>query len=666
MSLEYSYSKKELQVGIDGYTFLRHSVNTPSLYTGRGEGIYNMSHGSFKISEKGLYKEALKHFAIAKEGVDYLEVIFENKLKLNFQYTGKRLEISFLDLTGNFNRLWISMIAFAGEHIFGLGEQYTFIDFKGKKVPLWCEEQGVGRGKNLITLLADIKYGAGGNWHTTYFPQPSFISSKSYYVLLECNSYSVFDFTEEKKHELYCHEIPARLVVSAKDNLKATLSDLSEILGKQQTLPGWIYDGVQLGIQGGKEIVDKKLDLCKNFGVPVAGVWAQDWEGVRYTSFGKQLFWNWRYNEQLYPDLPGYIRKLNDCDIHFTGYINQFLALEGDLYAEANEKNYCIKNKKGEDYLVYITTFPAAVLDITNPGTVSWIKSIIRKNMIEIGLSGWMADFGEHLPADAILHSGVSAELYHNRYPVDWIGINRDAINESGNAGKIFYFSRAGYLGSQKTSQMIWAGDQLVNWSKDDGLPTVIPAAVSLGFSGIGYHHSDIGGYTTVLWIKRSKELFMRWTEHAVFSLAMRTHEGNRPDVNWQFDSDEETLRHFARFGKIHVHLRPYLVSLALEYQISGLPVIRHPYIHYPGEKLSGNLYHYMLGSEMYVDPVVIPGQMRKEIFLPEDEWIHVFTGEKYEGGRSYRINCPPGAPPVFYLSSSNLESLFRDVRKIQ
>jgi len=43
-----------------------------------------------------------------------------------------------------------------------------------------------------------------------------------------------------------------------------------------------------------------------------------------------------------------------------------------------------------------------------------------------------------------------------------------------------------------------WAGDQLVDWSKDDGLPSVIISFLSSSFSGIAVNHSDIGGYTTV------------------------------------------------------------------------------------------------------------------------------------------------------------------------
>lgn len=46
--------------------------------------------------------------------------------------------------------------------------------------------------------------------------------------------------------------------------------------------------------------------------------------------------------------------------------------------------------------------------------------------------------------------------------------------------------------------------------------------------TGHGLHHSDIGGYTTLFEMKRSKELLLRWCDFSAFTPMMRTHEGNR------------------------------------------------------------------------------------------------------------------------------------------
>ena len=74
---------------------------------------------------------------------------------------------------------------------------------------------------------------------------------------------------------------------------------------------------------------------------------------------------------------------------------------------------------------------------------------------------------------------------------------------------------------------MSWAGDQTVDWTQSDGLPSSIVSALSLAASGMGLTHSDIGGYTgsAIFGLVRSKELLLRWAEYSMFSPVMRTHE---------------------------------------------------------------------------------------------------------------------------------------------
>ncbi|MEG1053475.1 MAG: glycoside hydrolase family 31 protein, partial [Janthinobacterium sp.] len=84
-----------------------------------------------------------------------------------------------------------------------------------------------------------------------------------------------------------------------------------------------------------------------------------------------------------------------------------------------------------------------------------------------------------------------------------------------------------------------------------------------------------IGGYTSLFSNLRTAELFQRWTEMAVFTSMMRTHEGNRPDENFQFYQDEEVFRHFARMTRLHVALAPTIRALAEEAVARGLPLQR-------------------------------------------------------------------------------------------
>jgi alpha-glucosidase len=421
-----------------------------------------------------------------------------------------------------------------------------------------------------------------------------------------------------------------------------------------------------LGVQGGREAVAAKVRRAREAGIRVAAVWARDWEGGRATAFGSHVFWNYHYDAILYPDLPAYIERLRETNVRFLGYINPMLVPEGDMYQYGKAKGYLVKDANGNVLHANFTTFPAGIVDFDNPDGRRWFKGIIRENMIDIGMSGWMAEFGEGLPPDALLATGRKGVDAHNDYPTMWARVNREAIEEANAIGDIAFFMRAGYSGSSRHATAHWAGNQLVNWSYDDGFATIIPAALSLGFCGIGFHHADIGGYATVAWIRRSKELLLRWCEQAAFSPIMRTNEGNQPGRNWQFDSDAETLAHFSHMVHLYVMMGPYHREVSKQYVQTGLPPMRHPILHdLQDETLHTLRYQYMYGPDLMVAPVLKPGQQEWRVYLPKDSWIHLWTGKGYSAGW-HDVPAPIGKPPVFFREGSKFRNIFEAMRKIR
>ncbi|MBQ6542803.1 MAG: alpha-glucosidase [Clostridia bacterium] len=450
------------------------------------------------------------------------------------------------------------------------------------------------------------------------------------------------------------------------DTFEDTVSELSEILGRQPELPDWVYDGAILGIQGGTEIMMNKVRTCLDRGMKVAGVWIQDWEGRRITAFGKQLMWNWEWDRELYPGLDKAIEELKEKNIRVMGYCNPFLAIEKPLYKEASEKGYCVKDKEGRDYYVTITTFPAAMVDFTNPDAWEWLKNVIKKNMIDFGLSGWMADFGEYLPTDCVLYSGEDPELVHNTWPARWAQLNREAIEESGRLGDIMFFTRAGHSATPRYSTMMWNGDNHVDFSLDNGLPSVIPAMLSLTCSGYGLSHSDIGGYTTFGKMRRSEELYMRWCEMNAFSPLMRSHEGNNPDLNAQFDASDEVLSHQTKMAQIHTLLKPYIKDAVRYNAEKGVGAVRPLFFYYDEEKAYEESYEYLLGRDILVAPVIKKGASLRQVYLPGDEWIELSTGRELKGGL-YAVEAPVGKMPVYYRKNADesLHSIMNKIREV-
>ena len=631
----------------------------PEILVGNGESSVSMYRGNFKVREKKVSWIPL-NVSETTDGAVYSSEGTE--IRLSSSVEGCFLTLNLSLVSGSWNRF---LIRFAAEHheaVFGGGEQYSYFNLRGHRFPIMTREQGVGRRYNRpLTFLAELHDKAGGAYHTTYYPQPTFVSSRNYFIHVHSFDYSVLDFSSNRFHDVFSYSLPEKITVGFGSSLMDTASKVSLLLGRQDVLPSWVHDGIILGVQGGTETVRAKLEESLSHNVRVCGLWAQDWSGKIVTSFGKRVLWDWKWNPEMYPGLDEWIEELKKSNIAFTIYINPYLIKGKSLCNEAVEKGYLVKNSSGEDYFIDFGEFDCGHVDLTNPNAYSWYKEKIKANMIYFGSAGWMADFGEYLPTDAVVHSGISGTEAHNLWPGLWAKLNHEALEETGNLDKIIFFMRSGNAMSPRYAQSIWAGDQNVDWSHDDGIRSVIPAALSLAYSGHGISFSDIGGYTTVAWLKRTKELLLRWTEMSCFTPIMRTHEGNRPQTNWQFDSDDETLDYMAYWADLHFRLKDYIVFCEKENRDKGLSVMR-PMNWYCSESWALNCVNqYMLGPELLVAPVMKKGAKGRHVCLPEGRWVHLFTGKTYGAGQYFiPSKIEDRSIPVFYRADGEWASFFK------
>ena len=665
--LSFQLNKAKLNIMKNNKVLYSVSVGDELAVVGKGANSYSMQHGSFKIKEKINFKMPLFVGNITANEKTAVIGLTQGNLTVNI-INGNTLKFSFGGLEA-YNRLWIKIPATKDEYVYGGGEIFSEFNLRGKKLNIWVAEHinAVQIAKKLVKQVFGIKNTVRKQKflnYETYYAQPTFISSRKYFYHSLTTARAEFDFENENYHTVKVDAV-SDFYIGFGDDFEELLGGLSDILGRQPVLPDWVYDGAILGIQGGTDVMMHKVDTALSHGLSVNGAWIQDWEGRRVTAVGKQLYWNWQWDKELYPNLDEKIKELNEKGIKVLGYCNTFLATEMPLYKEASEKGYCVKDKDGNDYYVTITTFPAAMVDLTNPEAYEWLKDVIKKNMIGLGFSGWMADFGEYLPTDCVLFSGENPELIHNTWAALWAKLNREAIEESGKLGEIMFFTRAGYSDTPRYSTMMWNGDNHVDFSIDFGLPSVIPAMLSLTCCGFGLSHSDIGGYTSFMNLKRSEELYMRWCEMNAFSLLMRGHEGLNPDLNAQFDASGTVLNHGAKMTKIHKALKPYLKDMVQYNADKGVGAVRPLFFYYDEKRAYEECYEYLLGRDILVAPVIRAGANSREVYLPEDEWIHIWSKKEYSGG-NHTVAAPIGEIPVFVRKNApeyllNIVNLFTE-----
>ena len=644
---------------------LRHAAGSPCFWIGRGTGRFDMHRGNFDITGTVEARIPLPHASLDGARLSLRAALGGPVLlTLDAALDGDHAVLRLTAAPG-FNRLWLHLPATAEEQVWGCGEQMSYLGLRGRRFPLWTSEPGVGRDKaTAVTQQADRDGHAGGDYWTTNYPQPTFLTSRRVAVHLETTAYSVFDFSAPGHHALEAWDIPDRLEFFAAPSLPALVTALSLRFGRPPLLPDWVRGGAIIGLKDGARSL-ARLDAILAAGAKVSALWCEDWCGTRDTSFGRRLFWDWVWSPARYPGLPDAIAGLHRRGIRFMGYVNPYLCRDGTLFPEAEAGGHLAQNGSGGACLVDFGGFDAGVVDLTRPDTCRWFaERVIGREMLDLGLDGWMADFGEYLPTDAHLASGGPAALLHNVWPVLWAAVNAQAAASHPRGAEALFFMRAGFTGVQRHCPLLWAGDQCVDWSRHDGLQTAICAALSSGLLGNPFHHSDIGGYTSLYGLARTPELMMRWAEMAAFTPVMRTHEGNRPADNLQIDGDPEVLRHFARMTRLHVHLAPYLCAVADEAASHGLPAQRPLFLHFEADTATHAIQDaYLLGPDLLVAPVHQPGATNWTAYLPAGEaWVHLWSGATHPGGGHVTVPAPFGQPPAFFRAGTRHRALFEQI----
>ncbi|WP_404481852.1 alpha-glucosidase [Novosphingobium sp. BL-52-GroH] len=663
MALTFTIREDGFACLLAGREIVCSTGETPAFTIARGNPDVRMVRGNFAIDDAPTDCTALPFAHIEGDSL-LLSSATDAAPLLRLSVSGDSLDVAVLDPA--FDRVWVDLTAQPGEHVWGGGEQMSYLDLSGRRFPIWTSEPGVGRDKSTqLTRLMDEQGMAGGDYWWTNYPQPTFLSSSLYACHLGSSAYSVLDFTHAARHRIEVWEGAFSLEFFAARTMPALVGALSSRFGRQPALPDWAIGGAIVGLKEG-EASFARLDAIVDAGAAVSGLWCEDWIGIRQTSFGRRLFWDWSWNEARYPNLPARIAALAARGIRFLGYVNPYLANDGAQYREALAGGHlALRQDSDEPYLVDFGEFDCGVVDFTNPASLDWFaERVIGREMLDFGLSGWMADFGEYLPVDLRLHDGSDPMLLHNRWPVLWAEANARAIASRGLTGEAVFFMRAGFSGVQAHCPLLWAGDQSVDFTRHDGINTVLTAALSAGLVGNAYSHSDVGGYTSLHGNVRTVDLLKRWCELGAFSPVMRSHEGNRPDDNLQIDSDADLLAHFAAMSRLHLALAPYVRHLSDEAVATGLPVQRPLFLHYFEQALFGVQDQYLYGADMLVAPVVEADATARSVILPGDRpWRHLWSGEDFAPG-THVIEAPYGQPPVFYQPGTAFAPLFASLAK--
>ncbi len=502
------------------------------------------------------------------------------------------MPFSFVRRAGDYSRSFSATFTLkANEKIFGCGESYQSFDKRGQKVVLWVDDANGIQNESM------------------YKPIPFYMSNRGYGVFMHSSTPITVDFGK------YWSGANAMMIGDEDLDLfvfigspKEILDAYTDLTGKAEMPPLWSFGFWMSRItyfsqDEGIAVADK----LRKYEIPAdvlhfdTGWFETDWRC------------DYKFSSSRFKDPKKMINQLKEKGLQTCLWQLPYFVPENSLFPEIVEKGLYVKNAKGN------LPYEDAVLDFSNPQTVSWYQEKI-KGLLDLGVGVIKVDFGEAAPAKGIYASGRTGFYEHNLYPLRYNKAVSDITKEVN--GERIIWARSTWAGSQRYP-LHWGGDPA---NTNTAMAATLRGGLSIGVSGFSFWSHDIGGFV----LKTPEEIYRRWTPFGMLTSHVRSH-GAPPTEPWEYG--EDFMNAFRKAANMRYRLMPYIYAQAKESSENGWPMFRAMFVEFPkdpGSWLVDN--QYMFGSDMLVAPLLEEGNSR-DVYLPEGEWIDYQTGVLYSGG---------------------------------
>jgi len=510
-----------------------------------------------------------------------------------------------------------------GERIYGCGESFTSLNKVGQRVHLSVTDP------------------QGPETDGMYKPVPFYFSNRGYGVFMHTSAPVTADFGASYigAQRLFMADEQVDLFVffgSPKD----ILNEYTDITGKSPMLPLWsfgtwmsriTYFSQKEGLEIARQLRAHRIpsDVI-HFDTGWFGVdWQCDYQ------FAKDRFEN---PEKM-------LRQLANDGFHTCLWQLPYFTPKNRFFPEIIDKGLHIRNATGG------MPYEDAVLDFTNPATVSWYQDKIL-GLLRQGVSTIKCDFGEAAPYNGFYHNGRGGLYEHNLYPLRYNKALWEAVNQQYPGAGIIW-ARSAWAGSQRYA-LHWGGDAATN---NIGMLGDLRGGLSFGLSGFSFWSHDMGGFVTA----SPEDIYRRWLPFGFLSSHTRAH-GAPPTEPWLIS--ESFTDAFRQCAEMKYKLMPYVYAQAKDCSERGLPMVRALLVEFPDDPGAWLVEdEYMFGSQMLVAPLMESGTGR-DVYLPSlpsatgeaeasTKWIDYQTGKVYNSGYQH-IEAGP-IPAVILVRDGSL-----------
>ena len=518
-----------------------------------------------------------------------------------------------------------------GEKVYGTGERALAMDRRGRKLPLYNRPS----------------YGYEFGATQLNYSVPMTISSRKYAILFDNPQKGSVDIgnTEASVTEWNAIGGTARYYVIAGSTFPEISDSYTQLTGPQPLPPRWALGNLQsrMAYRNQKE-TDSIVTLMQKKNFPVDAIILDFyWFGDSIQGHLGKLDWY----KKAWPDPVGMIEKFRKQGVKTILITEPYVIDTVANYKDAAAKGVFVTDSLGKPYVDKQFYFGAgSLIDIFKPEARDWFWEKYKKQ-IDIGVAGWWGDLGEpeSHPSD-IYHVNGKADQVHNIYGHYWDKMLFEKYAEYYPNTRLFHLQRSGFAGSQRYAAFPWTGDVSRSWG---GLQAQLPLLLTMGMNGLGYIHSDAGGFAQGV---KDDELYTRWLQFAVFTPILRPHGSVIPSepVFWS----EKTQDIVRTYMKLRYAMLPYNYTLAYLNATTGSPLMRPLFYQYSTDTTAISIEdQYLWGDNLLVAPVIKKGLTSRSIYLPEGKWFDFHSGTEYAGNSWLEFPLTIENIPVFAKAGS-------------
>ncbi|MGB5980922.1 MAG: TIM-barrel domain-containing protein [Nonlabens sp.] len=504
---------------------------------------------------------------------------------------------------------------------------------------------GMNRRGNRLQLYNRAHYGYETRAELMNYTLPLVISSRNYAVHFDNAPIGFLDLDSRGDNTITYETISGsmRYQVIAGNNLKEVTQNYVELTGKQPMPPRWALGNFasRFGYHSQEE-VETTVNKFKEEDIPVDAI------VLDLYWFGKEIkgtMGNLKFYRDSFPEPRKMIKDLHDKNVETILITEPFILSTSDRWEEAVKKDILAKDSIGDPYQYEFYFGNTGLIDIYSDKGNNWFKNIY-KDLSEMGVNGFWGDLGEpevH-PSD-LIHATGTADEVHNIYGHDWAKLVYEASLEAAPNRRPFILMRAGYSGSQHYGLIPWSGDVNRTWG---GLQSQPEIALQMGMQGLGYMHSDLGGFAGA---NLDDELYVRWLQYGVFQPIYRPHAQEEVPSEPIYRS-KKAMELAKQAIELRYKLLPYNYQLAYENHTEGTPLMR-PVFFENGERLE-TASSYLWGNNFFVVPVLEAGLKTMDIELPSGyHWFDFYTDQVYKVQKISDFTLSENNIPTFVRAGS-------------